>query len=192
MVNLAQQQMIPQQKKGLRQRIAERFYRPERMREVFHRMKQDAGFIPIFNVDDLEARREQIRKILTDLRDDIFDPVKGPTATKAVVQKTFTLFFCEGNMWYRGLDNRELAEKVKEFLEQCQDIGYMVEYHPDLFTEAMFLLNLSFQAIDVTNTPPYIIESRPVVTAVGPARAQLTRVDEYLAGNQEQISSTEN
>jgi hypothetical protein len=41
-------------------------------------MKQDAGFISIFNVDDLEARRQEIRKILSVVKDNIFDPSLNP------------------------------------------------------------------------------------------------------------------
>jgi len=124
-------------------------------------MTRDAGFIPIFNVDDLEARRQEIKDSLDEAEIAKFEPDKQ----RGVVVKTFKLFFSAGNPWYRGLDNRELASKVSDFLAQYTDLGYMDEFIPDLFEESMHLLSLSWQALDVTNTPPYIIESRPIIQA---------------------------
>jgi hypothetical protein len=150
-------------KRGLRQRVAEAIWRAPRVREAFDRLKQDAGFIPIFNVDDVEIRRQQIKQILDKVKTNIFDPEKGDKAKIEVIQDTFGLFFCEGDPWYRGLDDRELAEKVPDFLANCMDAGYMIEFWPDLFEESLQLLHLSWKALDVTNTPPFIIESRPIV-----------------------------
>jgi len=50
---------------------------------------------------------------------------------------------------------------------------------PDLFEEAMQLLHLSFKALDVTNTPPYIIESRPILTPIQRPQVDVRRIDEY-------------
>lgn len=151
------------EKRGIRQRIAEAIWRAPRVRQAFERMKQDAGFIPIFNVDDVEIRRQQIKTILDGVKTKIFDPTQGPMSKISVIQDTFGLFFCEGDPWYRGLDDRELAEKVADFLANCTDAGYMIEFWPDLFEESLELLHLSWRALDVTNTPPYIIESRPII-----------------------------
>lgn len=179
---------IKPKKKGLRQKISEAIWRPQRTREAFDRMRQDAGFIPIFNIDDLEARRQEIRKILSIVKDNIFDPSLGPDVQRSVVQQTFQLFFCEGDPWYRGLDDRELAEKVSCFLANCTDCGYLEPFMPDLFEEAMQLLHLSFKALDVTNTPPYIIESRPILTPIQRTQYDMRRIDEY-AGKEENPST---
>jgi len=150
-----------EKKKGLRRRLAEKIWRPERTHEAFERLRKEAGFIPIFNVDDLEIRRRAIKKVLTEVQGNLF--TLDEALQRKVIQKTFSLFFTEGDPWYRGLDNRELAEKVANFLMNCTACAYLPAFTPDLFEESMQLLHLSFQAIDVTNTPPYIIESRPVI-----------------------------
>jgi hypothetical protein len=163
-----------QQKKSLRQKIAEKIWRPKRTHEAFERLRKEAGFIPIFNVDDLEIRRRAIKEVLTEVQEHLF--VQSEEFQRKIIQKVFALFFTEGDPWYRGLDNRELAQKVSYFLMNCTAVGYLPAFIPDLFEEAMQLLHLSFQAIDVTNTPPYIIESRPVVmppkTAIVPLGGQ--------------------
>lgn len=175
-------------KRSLRQRISQAIWRPQRTREAFDRMKQDAGFIPIFNVDDLEARRQEIRKILTVVKNNIFDPSLSPDVQRSIVQQTFQLFFCEGDPWYRGLDDRELAEKVSSFLANCTDCGYLEPFMPDLFEEAMQLLHLSFKALDVTNTPPYIIESRPILTPLQRPQYDVRKVDDYVGEVEETVA----
>lgn len=148
----------------IRNKIAEKIGTTPRVQEAWNRMHKEAGFIPIFNVTDLETRRTAIKKIMDDIETKIFDPDQGGyTVQKEVVQKAFKMFWAEGDAWYRGLDNRELSEKVACFLDNCTDCGFLPSFMPDLFEEAMVLLHFSFQALDVTNTPPYIIESRPVV-----------------------------
>jgi len=62
------------------------------------------------------------------------------------------------------LDNRELAGKISDFLELYLDVGYMDEFAPDLFACAMQLLSLCWQEMDVTHTPFYIIESKPIIS----------------------------
>ncbi|MEM2129165.1 MAG: hypothetical protein QXZ70_01060 [Candidatus Bathyarchaeia archaeon] len=165
-------------KRSLRQRIAEKIWRPNRTREAFDRMRQDAGFIPIFNVDDLEARRQEIRKILDEVKTKVFNPDASGAVQREIVQKTFALFFSEGDPWYRGIDNRELAEKVSLFLANCTDCGYLDPFLPDLFEEAIQLLHLSYTAIDVTVTPPYIIESRPILAPAQRAQVNVGEVEE--------------
>ena len=151
---------------GVRKKLADKISPKTAVQEAWNRMHKEAGFIPIFNKTDLEGRREEIKGIMADIETKIFDPDQDGVAVKTeVVQKTFKMFWSEGDAWYRGLDNRELSEKVACFLANCTDCGYMTEFMPDLFEEAMVLLHFSFQALDVTNTPPYIIESKPVVFA---------------------------
>jgi len=150
-------------KRGVKQKIAEAIWRAPRVRQAFDRLKQDAGFIPIFNIDDVEIRRQEVKLILEKVKTNIFDPTKGDQSKIQVIQDTFALFFTEGDPWYRGLDDSLLAEKVPLFLANCVDVGNMIEFWPDLFEEAMILLHLSWKALDVTNTPPFIIESRPII-----------------------------
>jgi len=149
---------------GIKKKIADKISPRTEVEQAWDRMHKEGGFIPIFNKTDLETRRTEIKSILADIENKIFEPATdGYAVEKEVVQKTFKMFWSEGDAWYRGLDNRELSEKVACFLANCTDCGYLAPFMPDLFEEAMVLLHFSFQALDVTNTPPYIIESRPVV-----------------------------
>jgi hypothetical protein len=150
-------------KKGLR--IRERLGRAiaggdRRVADGWDRLHKEAGFIPILNVTDTEARRQEVKTILDKSRDALFDIEKQ----KSVCKDVYSLFFSAGNPWYRGLDNRELAKKVAYFLENYTVLGDMDEFIPDLFEESMQLLSLSWQALDVTHTPVYIIESRPLIS----------------------------
>jgi len=150
----------------IRKKLADKISPTTPVQEAWNRMHKEAGFIPIFNKTDLENRRAEIKTILKDIETKIFEPDKGGYAVqKDVVQKCFKMFWSEGDAWYRGLDNRELSEKVACFLANCTDAGYLAPFMPDLFEEAMILLHFSFQALDVTNTPPYIIESKPETTS---------------------------
>lgn len=149
---------------GLRKKVAEKISpKSERAQGTWNRLHQEAGFIPLLNMNDTEARLLKMKEILG--KDDfaVFDPEKQAE----VVRKVYGLFFLAGDAWYRGLDNRELAEKVSCFLQNYTEVGYMKEFVPDLFEEAMQLLSLSWQELDVTNTPWYVIESRPVIFPKG-------------------------
>jgi hypothetical protein len=80
------------------------------------------------------------------------------------------------------MDNRELAEKVSLFLANCTDCGYLDPFLSDLFEEAIQLLHLSYTATDVTVTPPYIIESRPILAPAQRAQVNVNEVEE-IEGN---------
>jgi hypothetical protein len=165
-------------KKSLRERLKETvapWSRPERTEQMYDRLTKSAGMIPLLNVDDTDSRRQEIKHILKEAEDIFFEPLgveekedpellkKQREVVKASAKALFGLFFHAGNPWYRGLDDRELAEKVSCFLANYTEVGYMDEFVPDLFEEALQLLSLSWKALDVTNTPMYIIESRPVI-----------------------------
>lgn len=143
--------------------------RPKRTREAFDRLKEEAGFIPIFNIDDLEQRRQEIKKILDEVQEALFDPQKQ----KEIVAKVYGLFFVSGDPWYRGLDDRELAKKVSGYLQNFKEISNLYggpgPFLHELFEESIQLLNLSWKQLDVTNTPAYIVESnKPNVIMPGP------------------------
>lgn len=93
-----------------------------------------------------------------------FDVVRHKIRT---VNRVFALFFSAGSPWYRGLDDRELAKKVKAFLELWNYVGDNEAFVDDLFMCSMQMLNLSWKALDVTNVPPYIIESKTVYEMKG-------------------------
>lgn len=143
----------------VREKLANVIRPPARTSEAWDRLHKEAGFIPLYNDTQTEMRRKEVKLTLDECYKVMFDPSKQ----RDVVARTYRLFFTAGVQWFRGLDNRELAEKVSFFLQQYTEVGYMDEFLPDLFEESMQLLALSFQALDVTVLPPMIIESRPVV-----------------------------
>ena len=152
----------PIKKKGFLGRIKDVVKPPnptQRIADDFGILKEVAGLRYLQNIKDLEQRRSEIISIL--------DSIEGQTSNKKmqkkVVERTFRLFFTSGSMWFRGLDNRELTGKVSKFLSLYSEVGHMTAFTHDLFKCSMMLLHLSFQAIDVTNTPAYMIQTTPLV-----------------------------
>jgi hypothetical protein len=76
---------------------------------------------------------------------------------KSIVEKTFHMFFMSGSAWIRGIDNPELSRAVTSFLSLYKRIGHLENSTRHLFVCAMNLLHYSFQALDVTNTPVYMM-----------------------------------
>ena len=151
---------------GTRKKVAD-FIAPKEPRgqEVWERLHKEAGFIPILNATDVELRLAEIKEWLKgkDGQEPEFD-VWSTTDKLKVARKVFMLFFIAGDAWARGLDNRELAGKISDYLELYTDVGYMEEFAPDLFECSMHLLSLCWQEMDVTHTPFYIIESKPIIS----------------------------
>ena len=149
---------MSQQKKGLatriRQGIANKISptpidRIDKANVIF----QEHGLIPVLNIRDLETRRTEIAKVLTE--------IEGKTLTedmkKDTVEKTFKMFFLSGSAWMRGIDNPELSKAVTSFLSLYKRIGYLPHAPKHLFVCAMNLLHYSFMSLDVTNTPVYMM-----------------------------------
>lgn len=150
-----------------------------RFAEARRLLTEEAGLVNLFNVDDTDKRSADIKETLTnrEVMSILFEPLKLPVPfhmmtpkqrvihvkmsfVRRTAKKLFALYFYAGNPYYRGLDNRELAEKVAFFLMNYTEVGHLPEFVPDLFEEAMQLLSLSWQEKDVTHTPIYIVESR--------------------------------
>jgi hypothetical protein len=143
------------QKKSVFRKIKEAIKKPDPMERIENAnvIFKEYGLIPVLNIRDLEARRKEIGTILTE--------IEGKTLSgdmqKSVVEKTFHMFFMSGSAWIRGIDNPELSRAVTSFLSLYKRIGHL-EYSPrHLFVCAMNLLHYSFQALDVTNTPVYMM-----------------------------------
>jgi len=145
----------------LRQKVAGTIWRGERATQAWEGLHREGGLIPLLNMTDTEARLKYLRGIMEAEDFSVFDPDKQ----KGFVKKVYATFFLAGDAWFRGLDNRELAQKVVDFLANFSEVGYMDEFIPDLFEEALQLISLSFQALDVTPTPMIIVESKPVILA---------------------------
>ena len=151
---------------GTRQKIAHAIAPAQpRKTEIWERLHKEAGFIPILNATDVELRLAEIREWM--LGKDGIEPefdIFSATDKLKLARRVFMLFFVAGDAWARGLDNRELAGKISAFLMNYTEVGYMEEFSPDLFEEAMHLLSLCWQEMDVTHTPFYIIESKPIIS----------------------------
>lgn len=168
---------MAEEKKGIVSKIADKIWkRTPRAQSTFDRLHIEAGFIPLLNMTDTESRRQEIRTLLSEGKTD--ETLLSPKKQKKLTSKVASLFFTAGDPWYRGLDNRELAQKVVCFLENITDVGHLDAFIKDLFEEAMQLLSLSWQALDVTNTPWYVVESRPVVMAGKGAGSPEARTDD--------------
>lgn len=161
-------------KPGRWERIKGFVSRSPRIKSAWQRMHKEGGFIPLLNIDDLEARRAEIRSILDEIEKDFLElrspekigeltPEKIRDFKRKMNNRVFAMFFTAGSPWYRGLDNRELARKVKAYLELWNYVGDLDAFVDDVFMCSMQLLNLSWQALDVTNTPPYILETHTVI-----------------------------
>jgi hypothetical protein len=143
-----------------------------RTKGAFSRLKVEGGFTNLFNVDDVEQRRNEIMFVLKEIETDeenLYKDNQGnfksplPEEVKAFKQRVnhrvHLLFMGVGSPWYRGLDDRELAKRVRAYLEVWNYAGDLEAFVDDFYMWGMQLLNLSWKALDVTNTPPYIIES---------------------------------
>lgn len=150
---------------GVREKIAEKIS-PDKSRKerIWERLHKEAGFIPILNATDVELRLGDIRKQLMGSDGNTPIDIFSVQDKMKVAKQVFALFFVAGDTWARGLDNRELAHKISDYLELYTDVGYMEEFAPDLFECSMHLLSLCWQELDVTHTPFYIIESKPIIS----------------------------
>jgi hypothetical protein len=142
----------------------------KRIEDAYGIMKEVGGFRPIFNVKDTEQRRSELINSLFELEKIEYEvrTTKDKTTIqtlqdKATFQayklaKLFNLFFATGSPWVRGLDNSDLSNAVACYIMNYEDFGNLPSALPDLHAESMQLLHLSWQGIDVTNTPGYIIQ----------------------------------
>jgi hypothetical protein len=143
------------QKKSVFRKIREAIKKPDPMERIENAnvIFKEYGLIPVLNIRDLEQRRKEIGAILTE--------IEGKTLSgdmeKAIVEKTFHMFFMSGSPWMRGIDNPELSHAVTSFLSLYKRIGRLEHAPKHLFVCAMNLLHYSFQALDVTNTPVYMM-----------------------------------
>jgi len=79
------------------------------------------------------------------------------------IKKLFRAFMTVGSPWLRGLDNRELAKKAVAFFELETIVGHLPAFYPDLKLCTETLINLSWQAMDVTAETPVLFETRTIV-----------------------------
>lgn len=164
---------IQPQKKGILQRTKEFFRTPdpsERVREAGI-IAKESGFIPWFKIHDVEQRRTEIIEVMEELNTLEFDILKNSETNEITINqekrfifnayklsRLFQVFFTTGSPWVRGTDNEALSIAVAAFIEDFEDIGDISSAFHDLHAMVTNLLHLSWQGVDVTQTPPYITQ----------------------------------
>ena len=168
----------------------------KRVSDAYGVIKEVGGFQPLFNIRDTEQRRKEMIDIMKELNDLEFNIIKDGKGTTTINQekqflfntyklaKLFQLYFITGSPWVRGADNETLSIATAAFIENFEDVGDIPSAFRDLHAEATYLLHLSWQGIDVTNTPAYVISSTPIF-----APQNIPRVD--LSGGQKPTSNSE-
>ena len=178
------------QKKGTLQKIKEIVspLKPsERIADDFGILKEVAGLRYLQNIKDTEQRRSEILDVMYDLNNLEFEIVKnakGNIDIKNLQQnfnfntyklaRLFQLYFTTGSPWVRGIDNSTLSQAAAAFIANFEDFGDIPHAFRDLHAEATYLMHLSWQGIDVTNTPAYVISSTPVFTPANVPRIDMT------------------
>jgi len=159
-----QQQTAAPDKRNIVRRIADKVTgkRPPAIESTWNRLHKEGAFIPISNQTDTETRRTELREAFAILAEKMGK--NDDQSKREIVDAAYGVFFTVGSPWYRGLGNRELAKKVAKYLQLYNSRRKSPAYLGDLHMCSMQLINLSWQTLDVTNTPWIIIESRPFAT----------------------------
>jgi hypothetical protein len=177
------------QKKGRLQKIREVIAPPkpsDRIADDFGILKEVAGLRFLQNIKDTEQRRTEIIEAMSKLNELEFKIIEGENGAISISQqkqflfnsyklaKLFQLYFVTGSPWVRGVDNESLSQATAAFIENFEDCGDIPGAFRDLHAEATFLLHLSWQGLDVTNTPAYVISSTPIFTPANIPRVDLS------------------
>lgn len=180
----------PEKKPSWYERLKGAVGKSKRVQAVWDRMHSVGAFTPILDMDDTEARRGELRLIMNEIQKDwmeTFDPDKAEELTPEMVKmfkqrcnnRVFAMFFSVGSPWYRGLDDRELARKVRAYLELWNYVGDHLSFVDDMYMWSMQLVNLSWKALDVTNVPPIFLETHTVVQPASQRVKLSEEVKEY-------------
>ena len=167
-------------KKGRLQQIREFMAPPkprDRIADQYGILKEVGGLRYLQNIKDTEQRRTEIISAMTELNNLEFKIIEDKQTGAVTINqekqflfnafklaKLFQLYFITGSPWVRGVDNETLSTATAAFIENFEDFGDIAGAFRDLHAEATFLLHLSWQGLDVTNTPAYVISSTPVFT----------------------------
>lgn len=128
------------------------------------------GYLPYPKRQQLDMRLFTLMDILGEIEDDLKEMEKKQLAGEDLkpyayrsIKRLFRAFMTVGSPWFRGLDNRELAKKAVDFFELETMIGHLPAFYPDLKLCTETLINLSWQAIDVTAETPVLFETRTTI-----------------------------
>jgi hypothetical protein len=168
----------------------------DRIEDQYGVLKEVAGLRYLQNIKDTEQRRTEILDTMYELNDLEFKIIKNEkgasieelkqnlTFNTYKLARLFQLYFTTGSPWVRGVDNSTLSQAASDFIQNFEDFGDIPSAFRDLHAEATYLLHLSWQGVDVTNTPAYVISSTPIF-----APQNIPRVD--LSGGSKPNSATE-
>ena len=123
----------------------------------------DAGLFDFREQENVDYRVFQLTEILEKIEEELTLMGEGiPTEKNAFknIKRLFRAFLTMASPWFRGLDNRELARKAVAFFELETMVGHLPAFYPDLKLCTETLINLSWQAIDVTPQNQVIFESK--------------------------------
>ena len=134
--------------------------------ELSERFK-GAGLLKMREQEDRDYRLYTLTLILQDIEKEYDRITEAGYSTEQLdrfafrqIKRLFRGFMTIASPWMRGLDNRELAKKAVAFFELETMVGHLPAFYPDLKLCTEALINLSWQAIDVTPQPEIIFESK--------------------------------
>ena len=163
--------VVQEKKKGRLERVRDTFSgwlgksKPLTL-ELSERFK-GAGLLKMREQEDRDYRLYILTQILQDIEveyDKIADAAYSDEKLNQFafrqIKRLFRGFMTIASPWMRGLDNRELARKAVAFFELETMVGHLPAFYPDLKLCTEALINISWQAIDVTPQPEIIFESK--------------------------------
>lgn len=153
----------------IRDRVTKRGKVTEETSDRFSRL----GYLQYPKRAQLDIRIATLIEILEEIETEIDELSQAKTdrekyAIKSKnIFKLFRAFKIVGSPWMRGLDNRELAHKVKIFFRLESQIGHLPAFFPDLKFCTEILLHLSWMAVDVASETPVLFETKTTVQPTG-------------------------
>lgn len=163
--------------KGLWDRLRDKLKGPQTTIQESKRFSK-LGYLDYPKTRDLHLRIFTLMDILEEIETELADiDGKDQKTIQAGafknIRRLFRAFMTVGGPWLRGLDNRELAKKTVAFFELETLIGHLPAFYPDLKFCTQVLINLSWQAIDVTAQTPVLFETKAMIQGQG-GRVDLT------------------
>lgn len=128
-------------------------------------------FLLIDILEDVDKTLQEMEALRTDKE-------KYAKASKNI-KRLIKAFQVIGSPWFKGLDNRELAQKQNTFYDVEMRCGHLPAFYPDIKKCVQVLISLSWQAVDMIAQTPILMETKTVVQPQG-ARIDLgSAVKEY-------------
>jgi len=128
------------------------------------------GYLQYPKRQQLDMRLFQLMEILEDIERDFKEIADKKLSGEEIepyayrnIRKLFHAFLTIASPWFRGLDNRELADKASKFFRLENMIGHLPSFYPDLKRCTETLIHLGWQAMDVVAETPVLFETKTIV-----------------------------